>query len=101
MSNFWGAYHILVSTRKYFCEYVVLVWETSMSSQSLLYLIILMRLPFCCSLAILKNTLPLHQIKVPPLETGAELMAALWEVFLFCKCKVSDYSLAFCFYMEF
>ena len=72
-----------------------------MSSQSLLYLIILMRLPFCCSLAILKNTLPLHQIKVPPLETGADLMAALWEVFLFCKCKVSDYSLAFCFYMEF
>ncbi len=31
----------------------------------------------------------------------AELMAALREVFLFCKCKVSDYSLAFCFYMEF
>ena len=31
----------------------------------------------------------------------ADLMAALWEVFLFCKCKVSDYSLAFCFYMEF
>ena len=31
----------------------------------------------------------------------AELMAALGEVFLFCKCKVSDYSLAFCFYMEF
>ena len=30
----------------------------------------------------------------------AELMAALWEVFLFCKCKVSDYSLAFCFYMR-
>ena len=24
-------------------------------------------------------------------------MAALREVFLFCKCKVSDYSLAFCF----
>ena len=50
-------------------------------------------------LIILKNTLPLHQIKVPPLEMIAELMAALWEVFLFCKCKVSDYSLAFCFYM--
>ena len=31
----------------------------------------------------------------------ADLMAALWEVFLFCKCKVRDYSLAFCFYMEF
>ena len=52
-------------------------------------------------LAILKNTLPLHQIKVSPLEMIADLMAALWEVFLFCKCKVSDYSLAFCFYMEF
>ena len=51
-------------------------------------------------LAILKNTLPLHHIKVPPLETGADLMAALWEVFLFCKYKVSDYSLAFCFYMR-
>ena len=38
--------------------------------------------------------------KVPPLETVAELMAALWEVFLFCKYKVSDYSLAFCFYMR-
>lgn len=31
----------------------------------------------------------------------ADLMAALWEIFLFCKYKVSDYSLAFCFYMEF
>ena len=39
--------------------------------------------------------------KVSPLETGAVLMAALWEVFLFCKCKVRDYSLAFRFYMEF
>ena len=27
-------------------------------------------------------------------------MAALWEVFLLCKCKDSDYSLAFCFYMR-
>ena len=47
-------------------------------------------------LIILKNTLPLRQVKVPPLETGAVLMAALWEVFLFCQRKVSDYSLAFC-----
>ena len=30
----------------------------------------------------------------------ADLMAALREVFLLCKCKVSDYSLAFCFYMR-
>ena len=52
-------------------------------------------------LVILKNTLPLHQTKVSPLETGADLMAALREVFLLCKCKVRDYSLAFRFYMEF
>lgn len=31
----------------------------------------------------------------------ADLMAALREVFLFCKYKVRDYSLAFRFYMEF
>ena len=46
-----------------------------------------MRLPFCCSLAILKNTLPLHQIKVPPLEMIAELMAALWKVFYYVRAK--------------